>query len=91
MQYWLATYVHRRVPPSLKPYRLVLVVTAACSFEQFLHLAVALQCVQCGAMNMDGTFQATARFEDLDIFQKATKMALRCTLSMNSNLSGFKL
>ena len=39
VQYWLATYIHRRVPPSLKPYRsalvftgLVLVTSALCQF-----------------------------------------------------------
>ena len=41
--------------------------------------------------SMGGTFQATARFQDSDSFQKATKMALRCILSVNSHLSGFKL
>ena len=39
VQYWLATYIHRRVPPSLKPYRsaliftgLVFVTSALCQF-----------------------------------------------------------
>ena len=30
------------------------------------------------------TFQATAGFQDSDIFQKAIKMAARCILSVNS-------
>ena len=42
-------------------------------------------------MSMDGTFQATAGFQDSDVFQKAIKMSLRCILSVNSHLSGFKL
>ena len=33
-----------------------------------------------------GTFQATAGFQDSDIFQKAMKMALRCSLSVNPHL-----
>ena len=40
---------------------------------------------------MGGASQATVRFQDSDIFQKAIKMALRCILGMNSHLSGFKL
>ena len=41
--------------------------------------------------SIGGTFQAIARFQDSDISQKAIKMALRCNLSVNSHLSGFKL
>ena len=37
-----------------------------------------------------GTFQATARFQDSDILQKAFKMVLGCILSVNSHLSGFQ-
>ena len=37
------------------------------------------------------TFQATARFEDSDFFQKAVTIALRGFFSGNSHLSGFKL
>ena len=37
------------------------------------------------------TVQATARFQDSEIIQKTLKMALRCILSVNSHLSGFKL
>ena len=33
--------------------------------------------------------QATAGFQDSDIFQKALKMALRCILSVNSPKLGF--
>ena len=40
---------------------------------------------------MGGTFQATARFQDLNIFHKAIKVVLRYILSVNSHLSGFKL
>ena len=40
---------------------------------------------------MVGTFQATAGFQDSDIFQKAIKMVFRCVLSVISHLSGFKL
>ena len=40
---------------------------------------------------MVGTFQATAGFQDSDVFQKAIKMVLRCILSVNSHLSGFNL
>ena len=36
---------------------------------------------------LGGTSQATARFQDSDIFQKAVKMAW----SASSHLSGFKL
>ena len=39
----------------------------------------------------DGTFQATAGFQGSVSFQKAIKMVLRCNLSVNSRLSGFKL
>ena len=42
-------------------------------------------------VRMGGTFQATARFQDSDIFQKAIEVALRLILSVNSHLSGFKL
>ena len=42
-------------------------------------------------IGMVGTFQVTASFQDSDIFQKATKMFLRCILIVNSDLSGFKL
>ena len=44
-------------------------------------------------IHMGGTFQATAGFQDLDVFQKVLnlKMALRCILSVNSHLSGFRL
>ena len=38
-----------------------------------------------------GTFQATAGFQDSDMFHKGIKMALRCSLSANSHLSEFKL
>ena len=38
-----------------------------------------------------GTFQATARFQGSDIFQKAYKIALRCVLSVHSHLSGVRL
>ena len=40
---------------------------------------------------MDGTIQATARFQDSDFFRKAVKMVLRCILSVIFHLSGFKL
>ena len=40
---------------------------------------------------MGGTFQTTAGFQDLDNFPKAMKIALTCFLSMNSDLTGFKL
>ena len=40
---------------------------------------------------MNGTFQATARFQCSDIFHKTIEMALNCILSVNSHLSGFKL
>ena len=33
---------------------------------------------------MDGTFKATAKFQDSDFFQKAIEMALRCILHVNS-------
>ena len=36
---------------------------------------------------MDGTFQATAGFQNSDIFQKAVKMAWRCILSVISEFS----
>ena len=36
---------------------------------------------------MGGTFQAAAGFQDSDFIQKATKIALRCILSVNSHLS----
>ena len=45
----------------------------------------------CGCISMGGTFQATARFQDSGIFQRAIKMAFRCILSVNYHLSGFKL
>ena len=38
-----------------------------------------------------GLFQAAAGFQDSDIFQEAIEMVLRCILSVNSHLSGFKL
>ena len=38
---------------------------------------------------MSETFQAEAGFQDF--FHKAIKMALRCILSVNSHLLGFKL
>ena len=41
------------------------------------------------ALCIDGTFQAAARFQDSNIFQKAIKMVLKCILSVNSHLSGF--
>ena len=34
---------------------------------------------------MVGTFKATARFQILDVFQKARKMFLRCVLSVISH------
>ena len=37
------------------------------------------------------TFQATARFQDSDIFQKAIKMVLMCILSVNYHFSRVKL
>ena len=40
---------------------------------------------------MGGTFQATGGFQVSDFFQKVIKMTLRCILSVNSHLSGFKL
>ena len=41
--------------------------------------------------DMGETFQATAGFQDSNILQKAMKMALRCNLSVNAHISGFKL
>ena len=41
--------------------------------------------------SVGGTSQAAAGFLDSDIFQRAIKMALRCSLSTNSHISGFKL
>ena len=43
------------------------------------------------AINMDGTFQAAAGFQDSDIFQKAIEKVLRCILSVILHISGFKL
>ena len=42
-------------------------------------------------IDMGGTSQATAGFQDSDFFQKAIQMALRRTLSVNSHLSGFEV
>ena len=42
-------------------------------------------------MCMGGTFQATVGFQDSDFFQNAVKMVWRCTFSVISYLSGFKL
>ena len=39
---------------------------------------------------MAETFQATAGFQGSAFFQKAIKMALRCTVSVIFHLSGFK-
>ena len=44
-----------------------------------------------GHNNKGGTFEATARFQDSGTFQKAVIKALRCILSVNSHLPGFKL
>ena len=41
--------------------------------------------------SMGGTFQATAGFQDSDVFQKALKMVLRSILSASFHLSGFTL
>ena len=37
--------------------------------------------------SVGGAFQATAGFQDSEVFQKAMKMALKCSLSVNSHLS----
>ena len=50
--------------------------------------AVKLICV---FAYMGRTFQATAGFQDSDIFQKAIEMILRCILGVISHLSGFKI
>lgn len=40
---------------------------------------------------VDGTLQATARFQLSDFFQKAIEVLFRCILSVVLHLSGFKL
>ena len=40
---------------------------------------------------MDGTFQAAAVFQDSESFRKQYNLALSCILSVNFDLSGFKL
>ena len=53
--------------------------------------SAVLNLVQCAFVTLDGTCQATARWQDSDTFQKAIEMALRCILKVNSHLPGFKL
>ena len=52
---------------------------------------VGVQTVVVSSRHMGGTFQATAGFQDSDIFQKAVKLVFRCIVSVLSHLSGFKL
>ena len=48
---------------------------------EYIHGVCVCVCVYMCVCVMGGTFQATAGFQEADIFQRAIKMVLRCILS----------